>query len=109
VILTFVCLGTQSCLQQNIHNTQLDGTSKAIVVRKSINEIVGFEIAYRTFAKAVDKLMGNRKKSAIRNTSLINFFQTSSSVYCQAEKRGASIVSFLSLLVYLIDIFKRQK
>jgi hypothetical protein len=86
---------SQTCLEQHNHHTKLDGTSKAVIIRKSINEMIGFEIAYRTYDKAIDHYLGrkNRNDENWRNTPIKNFFQTSSSVYCLVPQREASIVS----------------
>jgi len=99
---------SQTCLELNIHNMELAGTSKSVVVRNSLDEIIGFQIAYRTFIKALDKLIdsqqSNQEKPATRTTSLQSFFQTSASIYCQAQQREAS----MALLDKFVDTYVKK-
>jgi hypothetical protein len=59
--------------------------------------MVGFQVAYRSFDKAIKEIFGkdtkHRSKEDMQSTAIKNFFQTSTSVYCRAGERGASIVS----------------
>jgi len=95
-----------TCLEQNIHNSQ---GNHAIIVRRSLNEIVGFQMAYRSFEKAVEKILGKeeprRSKDDLRTTSIQNFFMTSTAVYCETEKkRGGS----MALLDKFVDSFLKK-
>lgn len=90
---------SQTCLEQNFHDTVVDGTSVAVTIRKTSNEMIGFQIAHRVFQKKFEETWtrdsGSRHRSRLGVKRMVtrDFFHTSSPVYCKARDRGASVVS----------------
>jgi hypothetical protein len=68
----------------------LDGLSQAAVIRETLDEILGFQLAYHSFAKAVEQNVDDNSET--KNSSFRNFFHSSTSLYCGIEERGGSMV-----------------
>ncbi|KAI6228373.1 hypothetical protein M3Y95_00615500 [Aphelenchoides besseyi] len=102
-----------SCLRVNVRSSELVGKSPALFVRETLDEMIGFQVAYGSFMKAVEKLIGSfstisAHADRTRKMSVKNFFQTSASTYCDLPARGGSLPlldKFLDGYVKRRDVF----
>ncbi|KAI6228613.1 hypothetical protein M3Y99_01201700 [Aphelenchoides fujianensis] len=99
-----------ACLRTNTRTGDLSGRSSASVLRNTLDEALGFQVAYGAFWKAVETAIGehNEVTDHVRETreiSLTNFFQTSASTYCSVRDRGAS----MPLLDKFVDSFLKRR
>lgn len=81
------------------------------MVRRSINDIIAFQIAYRTYEKAINHYLSKENRRTEyneewRNSAIKSFFETSTSVYCSVSERGTSIVSSVFFHLIYFNVFR---